>query len=425
MSSSSQRKKAATCTGMEDVEQIRLKQPSWSCGGGNLVAVNLQAQIELITVPQDFTRLCNAVLQAEYGIDFLPIDDDRADRGNDGYLKTEKRMFAAHCFKRIQNRGLDNEIRGKITGDLKKAIALRDSGAWDILRWTFLCNYPIPEGIAAEVYALGRQAGIDVSWCGPGYFAEVLQRVSSVRELFPNLIGNDILNRLDEISRTIESLTPTTDEPDLAVNWVPRDSAEQRALISQTPPAWEYLLFASALQLGKQRLEPKWRDFRTGFGRRSGIYHDEASAVRRLTGAVGDLEGIVSRLMPVFPSEIQEEAFGPPGVPGNSDSILHLGGRVVSAYEEILDWASDIRGEVYPQSIQSAADLTARMAMRPAQDIRNFIEQAFSEISKVPDLLTLPNPRIEIQLDLTVSADEATVKAFAKEVRKIRRRLRL
>lgn len=387
--------------------------------------MNLQAQIELITVPQDFTRLCNAVLQAEYGAEFLPIDDDRADRGNDGYLKSEKRMFAAHCFKRIQNRGLDSEIRGKMMSDLKKAITLRDQGDWEVLRWTFLCNYPIPEGIAAEVYSVGLEAGIDVSWSGPGYFAEVLQRATSVRELFPNLMGNDILGRLDEISRMIESLSPSSDVSEPPVNWIPRDSAEQRALISQAPPAWEYLLFASVLQQGKQRLEHKWRDFRTGYGRRSGVYHDESSGIQRLSGAFGDIEGVIGRMMLVFPVEIQEEAFGPSGVPGNSDSILHLGGRIVSAYEEILDWASDIRGEVYPESIRGAAELAAQMAKRPAEDIRNFIDRVFVEVSKVPGLLALPDPHVEISLELIVTADDAAVRAFSKECRRIRRKLRL
>jgi hypothetical protein len=387
--------------------------------------VNLQAQIELITVPQDFTRLCNAVLQVEHGAEFLPIDDDRADRGNDGYLKSEKRMFAAHCFKRIQNRGLDSEIRTKMLGDLKKAIVLRDQGDWEVLRWTFLCNYPIPEGIAAEVYSVGLRAGIDVSWCGPGYFAEVLQRVTSVRELFPNLMGNDVLGRLDEISRMIESLSPNSDDVEPLVNWVPRDPAEQRALISQAPPAWEFLLFASVLQQGKQRLEPKWRDFRTGYGRRSGVYHDESSGMQRLSGAFDDMQGIIGRMMMVFPAGIQEEAFGPPGTPGNSDNIIHLGGRIVSAYEEALDWAGDIRGEVYPESIRGVAELAAQMAMRPAEDIRDFIDSVFFEVSKVPDLLALPDPHVEISLALTVTADDAAVRAFTKEVRKVRRRLRI
>jgi hypothetical protein len=99
--------------------------------------MNLEAQISLMTVPQEFSRLCNAVLSASYGDDFLPIDDDRADRGNDGYLKSEKRMFAAHCFKRVQNQSLDDAIRGKMISDLGKAIALKADGAWDIDAWTF------------------------------------------------------------------------------------------------------------------------------------------------------------------------------------------------------------------------------------------------------------------------------------------------
>jgi hypothetical protein len=33
--------------------------------------MNLEAQIELITAPQEFTRLCNAGLAAEYGDDFF------------------------------------------------------------------------------------------------------------------------------------------------------------------------------------------------------------------------------------------------------------------------------------------------------------------------------------------------------------------
>jgi hypothetical protein len=72
--------------------------------------VSLEAQISLMTVPQEFIRLCNAVLIAEHGDDFLPIDDDRGDRGNDGYLKSQRRMFAGHCFKRVQNQSLDRAI---------------------------------------------------------------------------------------------------------------------------------------------------------------------------------------------------------------------------------------------------------------------------------------------------------------------------
>lgn len=385
--------------------------------------MNLQAQIELITSPQDFTRLCNAVLQAEYGADFLSIDDDRADRGNDGYLRSEKQMFAAHCFKRIQNKGLDAEIRSKMLSDLKKAVGLRDRGDWEVLKWTFLSNYPIPERVASEVNGFGLQEGIDVSWLGPGYFATELQKFASVRELFPNLMGNEVMARLDEISGMIESLSLPIDDPLPVVTWIPRSAVEQAALVHHAPAAWEYLLFAGVLLQGKERLEPKWRDFRTGYGRRRGIYFDERSGGARLTAAFGDMEAIVQRLMHVFPPSLQAEAFGPPGVPGNSDAIIHIGERIISTYDEILNWAAEIRGEVYPENLKRLAGLAANMAIRPAEDIRNFIDRVVFEISQVPDRIARADPRIEISLTLTVTADEEIVREFSKETKRATKRI--
>jgi hypothetical protein len=99
--------------------------------------MNLEAQIELITAPQEFTRLCNAVFAAEHGDDFLPIDDDRADRGNDGYLKSAKRVVALHCFKRAQNKGIDAAIRRKMLGDLGKTKTLKEQGLWEVQEEAF------------------------------------------------------------------------------------------------------------------------------------------------------------------------------------------------------------------------------------------------------------------------------------------------
>lgn len=66
--------------------------------------MTLEAQIGLITVPQEFSRLCNAVPQADHADDFVPIDDDRADGGNDGYLKSERRIYAVHCSRAAELR---------------------------------------------------------------------------------------------------------------------------------------------------------------------------------------------------------------------------------------------------------------------------------------------------------------------------------
>jgi hypothetical protein len=143
--------------------------------------MSLETQISLMTVPQEFARLCNAVLRAEHGDDFLPIDDDQPDAGNDGYPKSQRRMYAMHCFKRAQNQGIEQLIRRKTVGDLGKAIALKQAGVWDIGAWTFVSNYPVSEMIAAEVVSIGDRVGIDVSWRGPADLAAAVQEHPHVR----------------------------------------------------------------------------------------------------------------------------------------------------------------------------------------------------------------------------------------------------
>lgn len=167
--------------------------------------MNLPAQISLITVPQEFTQLCNVLLAAEHGDDYLPIDDDRSDRGNDGYLKSEKRLFAVHCFKRIQNQSIDAAVRSKMVGDLGKAIALKNEGIWDIAAWTFLCNYKVSEAIAARLVALGRDAGISVSWRGPDELAAGLGKHKHLLDQFPELHGPRVSAQLDGIQDALAS----------------------------------------------------------------------------------------------------------------------------------------------------------------------------------------------------------------------------
>jgi len=213
----------------------------------------LEAQINRITVPQEFTRLCNAVLSAEHGDDYLPIDDDRPDRGNDGYIKSERRMFAAHCFKRPQNQGLDKAIRHKMVSDLRKAIALKKEGTWDIERWTFLSNYPISEAVAAQVLRIGNEAGIDVGWRGPDFLAAALERHASIRRQFPELYLTEISEHLAELKIAVG--TRATDPSALSSVHtefdVPHTEAQQQELLSSRPEGWEYLFFAGVLLRGK------------------------------------------------------------------------------------------------------------------------------------------------------------------------------
>jgi hypothetical protein len=98
--------------------------------------MTLDEQISQITDPQEFTRLCNAVLTEQYGSDYQVIDGTRADGGNDGYVISEKRVTAMYCPIKPE-RKTDTDYLEKIRRDIAKAQSLRDSGKYQIENWTF------------------------------------------------------------------------------------------------------------------------------------------------------------------------------------------------------------------------------------------------------------------------------------------------
>ena len=59
--------------------------------------MSLEERIAEAVDPTVFVRLCNAVLQSEHDHAFQVIDGTRGDDGNDGWLESQRRMFAIYC----------------------------------------------------------------------------------------------------------------------------------------------------------------------------------------------------------------------------------------------------------------------------------------------------------------------------------------
>ncbi len=383
--------------------------------------MNLEAQIELLTVPQEFTRLCNAVLATEYGEDFLPIDDDRADNGNDGYRKSAAQVFAVHCFKRIQKQKITNEIRRKMLGDLGKAKTLKEQGLWEVKAWTFLSNYAIPEEIGREAVALGTQAGIDVSWRGPTFLAGALQRHSDVRELFPSLQANEIHEQLQGIREALDEPEPE------APSRVPRTHKEQQALLAVRPPGWEYLLFASFLFLGKENLEFKWRDHEVPPYTPRHSLGSISEATDYLSGEFNRVLGLTEAMMRVFPEEVQEQAFGAAGEPGDPVRIEHFASRITQTYGELLDWAASLRAVEPPEILVPPFEMAARMADQPLLEFREFVDTAVRETDRVPAFVAShseDDEPLEIRLALVIMVDDEVSAEFHRRLKRAKRKLR-
>lgn len=386
--------------------------------------MNLEAQIQLATVPQEFTRLCNAILEAEHGDDFLVIDDDQADRGNDGYLKSTKTLFAMHCFKRIQNQSLEAEIRRKMVGDLGKAIALKEEGIWEIDAWTFISNYPIPEAVAKRVVSRGKAAGIDIGWRGPDYLAGALRRHSEIQERFPELQMNSVSRQLEELGQTVVGVEKV--DQALVGTRVPRTKREKDALLLSRPPGWEYLLFGGALFIGKDGLEKKWHDYEIPPHRRIYEIQDVAEASRFLSEEMNQIAGLAEALGRVFPREIQERAFGPPGVEGDAHRIEHLAERVISTYEGILDWAFRVREVRPPELLVPPFEVVPMMADRPLRKFREFVDSAVTELDRLHSVIEeeKPDKPITLTLDLYLELDEEIMEEYNRRIKRARRKQR-
>jgi hypothetical protein len=64
---------------------------------------------------------------------------------------------------------------------------------------------------------------------------------------------------------------------------------------------------------------------------------DDMRAVSFLRGAMDMARSLVASLVRMMEPDVQERAFGPPGVEGNAEGIKHLATRWNSVYEELVN----------------------------------------------------------------------------------------
>jgi hypothetical protein len=179
--------------------------------------MSIQSEIELIKDPSRFSRLTILLFEAEYGSDYQAIDDDRGDGGNDGYIFSEKRLFARHCFKKLPKKDLDEEILKKLRGDFAKAIKLKDEGIYKVENWTFLSSYAVSNNVVKAAQKLGKDAGINVSLKGPAYVATLAAKHKHLLSEFPELQQAQILEEMHQRFDDLEDKLPKDVPPEKRV----------------------------------------------------------------------------------------------------------------------------------------------------------------------------------------------------------------
>jgi tetratricopeptide (TPR) repeat protein len=139
---------------------------------------------------QEFQDLCQQLLAAEYD-DFQVVDDSSGDRGNDGYIPSQKRLYAIYCPEK--HPPPKEYYRDKINSDLRKAVKLRDELGYEIEEWVFITPAPLPEEsfrlLAEKSRSLGFKRGL--SWSEKN-LTPLLLKHSYLQSLYPELFAPDI-----------------------------------------------------------------------------------------------------------------------------------------------------------------------------------------------------------------------------------------
>jgi hypothetical protein len=193
-------------------------------------------------------------------------------------------------------------------------------------------------------------------------------------------------------------------------NRTPRELAEKIAekvglAVGPPPAGWEYQLFAENVALHLSKLKDKQISHEMGYASPGRTMTTDTDALDNFMARTRTFDGIVNGIADLLSPGRQQWAFGPAGRPGDSERIRHLANRFVESYENLLDWAADLRGTTTPDRFRALYQAAAQLPDQPLKQIEDFVQQ-FAAASE----------RGAGDLQLTLSYDAAPVEAELKKV---------
>lgn len=359
----------------------------------------------------------------------------------------DKAAVAAPLADALKARGwsvwldvLELTLGDSLSGQIDAALARSRFGVVVLSRAFFAKQWPRRElaGFAAREVAAGTKVILPV-WHGidQNYLVQfsptLADRLGASTDLGIEHVADQVsaaLRRAGHRSADGETAEPVLQSVDADADeaqrlTIPSIPEERARLVVERPRFWEYLLFVGVLVQGKRELETKWDDhaLRLPHGARRDV--DEAAApdfLGREIGWVGDQTSVLGRILS---PETQEQAFGVPGEPADPVRIENLALRLIKMYESLLDWAAELRNASLPGAFGELREATACFVDAPIEQIRDFIDHAADQTSRLPELAaeaTVENPAT-VELVLKLDVDPAVQERHRKALKQLEREL--
>lgn len=216
-----------------------------------------------------------------------------------------------------------------------------------------------------------------------------------------------------------------TDSAEYYIRQVPRDESGRLELLALRPPLWEYLLFGNVLYVSRSAYEARWRDFQLGYTLKVGPAIEPTQVSDIMSERMSYASAITSNLERIVAPVAQVRAFGNPGESGDAALIEHMAIRLIDLYALLLGWAEDTRALRVPAPAEQLKELAASFVQQSLQRTHDFVDEFITEIEQaIADLADGRSSHVTVTMDLTFEIDDAIVRRYQKELRRVKRHLR-
>lgn len=216
-----------------------------------------------------------------------------------------------------------------------------------------------------------------------------------------------------------------TDSAEHYVRQVPRDQSGRLELLATHPPLWEFLLFGNVLYVSRAAYEPRWRDYQLGYSLKVGPVVEPDQVPDMIAERMTYASAITSNLELILAPAAQTRAFGNPGEAGDAVLIEHMAMRLIDLYGSLLGWAEETRALRVPDWAERLKGLAVDFMRQPLQRVHYFVDEFIAEIEQAVADLASGSTHLEITMELKFDIDDALVRQFQKELRRIKRRYKL
>ncbi len=204
------------------------------------------------------------------------------------------------------------------------------------------------------------------------------------------------------------------------VTGLPRNRAEAAQIARERPSGWEWSLLAGWLRICMDELDDKYHDHVIRFAPRSGRWVSGMEVVDFMKSQLAELGAIAERQAALMEQQVTDAALGPPGEPGDPAIIRRLAHAWTVTYEDLLDFASRIRGAGYDSVFREPFEMLADTVDPLIRSYREYVARLESEFAAVPGLVAGDGPPVIKTLVLVLKPDdgqlEAMTSAFAAAV---------